>query len=65
MHLSFQYIKDNGGIDTEASYPYQALNGRCHYNSQNSGAIVKGIGYVRQGNENELKLAVATIGPSK
>lgn len=62
---AFKYIKDNGGIDTESSYPYEAVNGQCRYNPRSSGATVKGIGYTQPGNENDLKKAVATIGPSK
>ena len=42
FHLSFSYIQDNGGIDTEASYPYEARDGKCRFNPKNIGATVTG-----------------------
>merc|ERR1712037_973094 len=41
---AFQYIKDNRGIDTENSYPYEAKNNRCRYNPRNKGASDVGFG---------------------
>ncbi|XP_043798032.1 cathepsin L [Apis laboriosa] len=63
MDQAFQYIKDNKGLDTEASYPYEAENDKCRYNPANSGAIDVGYIDIPTGDEKLLKAAVATIGP--
>jgi len=63
MDNGFEYIKKNGGIDTEASYPYTGKNGRCHYKSSDSGATDTGYVDVKEGSEMDLQSAVATVGP--
>jgi len=63
MDSSFSYIKSNDGIDTEASYPYEAKNGKCRYNVANVGADDTGFTDIKQGDESDLEAAIATIGP--
>ncbi|XP_044740641.1 procathepsin L isoform X1 [Chrysoperla carnea] len=63
MDLAFKYIKNNGGIDTEKTYPYQAEDEKCRYTAKNSGATDKGYVDLPSGDEKKLKSAVATIGP--
>lgn len=63
MDQAFQYIKDNGGIDTEKTYPYEAVDASCRYNAKNSGATDKGFSDIPQGDEGKLKKAIATMGP--
>lgn len=63
MDNSFRYIKANQGIDTEPSYPYEARDDKCRYNPSQSGATDKGYVDIPQGDENKLKIAVATVGP--
>merc|ERR1711872_911436 len=63
MDNAFQYIKDNGGIDTEKSYPYEAEDDECRYNPTYRGATDIGFVDVEQGNEAALKSAIATQGP--
>ncbi|CAO1331127.1 unnamed protein product [Diamesa serratosioi] len=63
MDNAFQYIKENGGIDTENSYPYEAKDDTCHYNKKNVGATDKGFVDIPTGDENKLMQASATVGP--
>lgn len=32
MDYAFRFIVENGGIDTEADYPYNGLDGKCDPN---------------------------------
>ena len=64
MDLAFQYIKENHGIDTEDSYPYQALeNSACKYSPKSVGASDVGFVDIPSGSEDMLMKAVATMGP--
>lgn len=63
MDSAFTYINQNGGIDSEAYYPYQARENVCRYNPLMSVANVKGYVSIHSGSESALKAAVANIGP--
>ncbi|CAF0962633.1 unnamed protein product [Rotaria sordida] len=63
MDASFQYIKDNKGIDTEESYPYEAQDGKCRFKRANVGATDTGFVDLPKGNETALTIAIATVGP--
>ncbi|KAE9546308.1 hypothetical protein FO519_010480, partial [Halicephalobus sp. NKZ332] len=60
---AFQYIKDNGGIDLEDSYPYVGTLRQCIPRTRNSGVKVTGYVNLPRGDEEQLKIAVATQGP--
>jgi len=62
MDSAFQYIKDNGGLDTEESYPYTAEDGSCAYKAENSGGVNTGYTDVKA-SENDLRDAVEKVGP--
>jgi len=63
MDNAFQYVKDNHGIDTETSYPYEAQDDKCRYKPSSSGATDSGFVDVPTGSEEKLKEAVASVGP--
>ncbi|XP_046576336.1 procathepsin L-like [Haliotis rubra] len=63
MDFAFEYIKTNEGIDTEASYPYKARDGRCRFKKADVGATDTGFTDIPHNDENALQQAVATVGP--
>jgi len=64
MDNAFQYIKENHGVDTEKSYPYKARQQRkCAFKKADVGADDKGYTDLPQGDEDALKVALATQGP--
>jgi len=63
MDFAYQYIKDNKGIDTEESYPYEGVDDDCRYHREDRGATDVGFVDIPHGNERALKSALATVGP--
>nr|AAC49361.1 P21 [Petunia x hybrida] len=60
---AFEYIKSNGGLETEEAYPYTGKNGLCKFSSQNVGVKVTDSVNITLGAEDELKYAVALVRP--
>ena len=56
-------VKKEGGIDTEDWYPYHAKQEVCHFDRGHVGATDVGYSEIASGDEDALKIAVATIGP--
>ncbi len=65
--LAYDFIKDNGGIDSEASYPYRAedppIEGYCQFRKP-AAAKVSGYAAIKSGSEDDLTAAVASAGPA-
>ncbi|KAJ7567806.1 hypothetical protein O6H91_01G008200 [Diphasiastrum complanatum] len=60
---AFEYIRYNGGLDTEKSYPYIAKDGKCKFQSNAIGAKVYDVVNITEGAEDELKYAVGLVRP--
>jgi len=63
MDQAFDYIKVNNGIDTEDSYPYEAVDDQCRFKAENVGATDTGFTDITSKDESALQQAVATVGP--
>jgi len=60
---AIQYISDTKGVDTELSYPYTALDGKCSFNKSTVGALFNGYTNVSKGDDSLLGKTVYEVGP--
>jgi len=68
MDFAFEYIKHNGGINSEAEYPFQmkrslAVNMTCRFNPDGTRVNVTGFVAIAPGKEDDLQDAIANVGP--
>merc|ERR1711911_67692 len=63
MDSAFEYVQANGGVDTEASYPYEARTKTCRFKAATVGATCTGYVDIKQGSESDLMAAIASVGP--
>jgi len=55
MTNAMNYIIDNGGIDSEGSYPYEAKQDSCRYTVSTSVATLKSYYNIQKGSESDLQ----------
>ncbi|KAL2099336.1 hypothetical protein ACEWY4_005816 [Coilia grayii] len=60
---AFEYVRDNGGIDTDEAYPYEAKDAYCRFKPSGVGALCHGHVELPFGDEDALKETVAFVGP--
>ncbi|KAM0933935.1 putative actinidain [Dioscorea sansibarensis] len=61
MDYAFEFIINNGGIDTEDDYPYKAVDGYCDPNRKNARVVsIDGYEDVPPNNEHALKKSAAS-----
>lgn len=59
MDYAFAFIKQESGLDTEASYPYEGLDDTCRFKSSSVGATDSGFVDVAKNDISALKQAIA------
>lgn len=61
---AYEYVIKAGGQDTEASYPYKAVNQPCKFKPADVEAKISSYKYAtRTQNEDDMKTATATVAP--
>ncbi|MEJ1284915.1 hypothetical protein NN561_015905 [Cricetulus griseus] len=61
-YSAYQYVLHNGGLEAEETYPYEAKDGPCRYNPNNSRAYITEVVSL-PAHEDYLLVAVSMIGP--
>merc|ERR1712198_193468 len=62
-YMALLFTIQQGGIDTEESYPYQARQHTCRFDENNVGAEITGAKRISYGSEEDLQNAIGEIGP--
>jgi len=61
---AYQYIESAGGLETEAAYPYKAVDGSCAFNKADVESTISNFKYATtKGDETTLKTNLATVSP--
>ncbi|XP_017044230.1 putative cysteine proteinase CG12163 isoform X2 [Drosophila ficusphila] len=63
MDNAYKAIKDIGGLEYEAEYPYKAKKNQCHFNKTLSHVQVAGFVDLPKGNETAMQEWLLTNGP--
>ncbi|XP_077432422.1 cathepsin S, ortholog2, tandem duplicate 1 isoform X2 [Vanacampus margaritifer] len=63
ISAAFRYVIDNGGIDSEESYPYMGRSGQCRYSAAQRAANCSRYIALPKGDEGALKQTLAVVGP--
>lgn len=63
MDQAFDYVRDIGGLESESEYPYKAEDKKCKFHKNEVKATCSGCMDIESGDEDQLKSAVASVGP--
>jgi len=59
---AFTFLAQNGGIQSEISYPYEGIDNKCRFNSNYVVTKLSGSVNITQGDEQEIERTVANLG---
>ena len=63
MDQGFTYIHDIGGVETEADYPYTAMDGTCAFDKSKIAGTLSSCQDISSGDEGALQNAIVQVGP--